>query len=281
VDEYLDVRGHDASARDASSDVSRHASGPPRVGPSPAARSAVLGPALAGAGAVAAAWVWSARRRAPRDMALHRVLVELLLNALSAGDASTERHSRRVADLADALHATYRPTRAAHATLRLGALLHDLGKIDDRFFAIVHGRAPLTLAQRAELTGHPAESAHILAPLEPYHPGLLDVVRSHHERWDGRGYPRGLAGTAIPLAARVIAAADVFDALTQPRGYKAGWPVDAALAELRQGSGALFDPDVVARVQRPEVVARWYAIAAEGRAAEEAAPPADVAVALP
>lgn len=253
------MRGRDAAARDASSPTSVPPSEP---------RTPMLGPALAGAGAVVAAWMWSARQRAARDTALHRVLVELLLNALSAGDASTERHSRRVADLADALYATYHPTPIAHATLRLGALLHDMGKIDDRFFAIVHGREKLTPEQRAEMTGHPAESAHILKPLEPFHPGLMDIVRSHHERWDGHGYPRGLAGTAIPLEARVITAADVFDALTQPRGYKAGRPVDQTLAELRRESGALFDPDVVARVQRPEVVARWRAIAAEGRVAE-------------
>ncbi len=263
------MRRRDAAARDAAR--------PSHAAPSSEPRVPMLGPALAGAGAVAAAWVWSARRRVARDTALHRVLIELLLNALSAGNASTERHSRRVADLADALYATYHPTRAAHSTLRLGALLHDMGKIDDRFFAIVHGREKLTPEQRAEMTGHPAESAHILKPLEPFHPGLLDIVRSHHERWDGHGYPRGLAGTAIPLEARVITAADVFDALTQPRGYKAARPVDETLAELRRGSGALFDPDVVARVQRPEVVARWRAIAAAGRAAEEAAAPVDVA----
>lgn len=231
-------------------------------------RVPVLGPLLAGAGAVAVAWAWTARRESARDTALHRVLVQLLLNALSAGDASTERHSRRVADLADALYATYHPTPAAHATLRLGALLHDMGKIDDRFFDIVHGRNPLTPEQRAEMTGHPAESARILEPLEPFHPGILDIVRSHHERWDGHGYPRGLAGTAIPLEARVITAADVFDALTQPRGYKAGRSVDETLAELRRERGKLFDPDVIARVERPEVIARWRAIAAEGRAVE-------------
>ena len=246
---------------------------------SASSRALFLGPALAVGGVASAAWRWSARRRAMRDTALHRVLVELLLNALSAGDASTERHSRRVAALADALHTTYEPTRAAHATLRLGALLHDMGKIDDRFFAIVHGRERLTEAQRSDMTAHPAESARILEPLEPFHPGIMTIVRSHHERWDGEGYPNGLAGADIPLAARVITAADVFDAITQPRGYKAGRPFEDGLEELRRGSGSLFDPDVVERVQRPEIVARWHAIYESGRAEEERAPAAVAPVA--
>ena len=237
---------------------------------SPRSRALFLGPALA-AGVAGAAWRWSARRRSLRDTALHRVLIELLLNALSAGDASTERHSRRVAALADALHTTYEPERAAHATLRLGALLHDMGKIDDRFFAIVHGREPLTPAERAEMTAHPAESARILEPLEPFHPGIMRIVRSHHERWDGDGYPAGLAGADIPLAARVITAADVFDAVTQPRGYKAGRAFEEGIEELRRESGSLFDPEVVARVQRPEILVRWRAIYEAGRVEEASA----------
>jgi len=242
---------------------------------SPHSRALFLGSALA-AGVTGAAWRWSARRRARRDTALHRVLIELLLNALSAGDASTERHSRRVAALADALYTTYQPRRAAHATLRLGALLHDMGKIDDRFFAIVHGRERLTPAQRTHMTGHPAESARILEPLEPFHPGIMSIVRSHHERWDGEGYPGRLVGPEIPLAARVITAADVFDAITQARGYKAGRPFEEGIEEIRRGSGSLFDPDVVERVQRSEILARWRAIYEAGRIEEASAPAATV-----
>jgi len=201
-------------------------------------------------------------------MALHRVLVELLLNALSAGDATTERHSRRVAALADALHTTFEPGHAEHAMLRIGALLHDMGKIDDRFFLIVHSRERLTPAQRAEMTGHPAESARILEPLEPFHAGITAAVRSHHERWDGQGYPNGITGADIPLASRVITAADVFDAVTQPRGYKTGRSFEEGIEELRRGSGSIFDPEVVERVQRPEILTRWRAIYEAGRIEE-------------
>ena len=238
---------------------------------SPHSRALFLGPALA-AGVTSAAWRWSARRHARRDAALHRVLVELLLNALSAGDATTERHSRRVAALADALHTTYEPTRAEHAMLRIAALLHDMGKIDDRFFAIVHSRERLTPAQRAEMTGHPAESARILEPLEPFHTGVTNTVRSHHERWDGEGYPSGIVGADIPLASRVITAADVFDAITQPRGYKTGRTFAEGIEELRRGCGSIFDPEVVERVQRPEILTRWRAIYQAGCLEEANAP---------
>lgn len=233
-------------------------------------RALFLGPALA-VGITGAAWRWSVQRRARHDTALHRVLIEVLLNALAAGDSRTERHSRRVAALADALHTTYEPERATHATLRLAALLHDMGKIDDRFFAIVHSRERLTPAQRAEMTAHPAESARILAPLEPFHPRIMQIVRSHHERWDGQGYPSGVGGPDIPVAARVITAADVFDAVTQTRGYKAARGFEEGIEELRSGSGSIFDPDTVERVQRPEILSRWRAIYEAGRLEEESA----------
>ena len=236
-------------------------------------RAPFLGPALA-VGITGAAWRWSVRRRARRDTALHRVLIDVLMNALSAGDAGTERHSRRVAALADALHTTYEPERAAHATLRLASLLHDMGKIDDRFFAIVHCRERLTSAQRSDMTAHPCESARILEPLEPFHPGIMTIVRSHHERWDGEGYPNRLAGTNIPLASRVITAADVFDAITQLREYKAGREFEEGIDELRRGSGSIFDPEVVERVQRPEILTRWRAIYEAGRIEEASAPDA-------
>ena len=73
-----------------------------------------------------------------------------------------------------------------------------------------------------------------------------EITLAHHERWDGRGYVHGLSGAQIPLAGRIVAVIDVFDALTHPRPYKDAWPVDRALAEIRRGAGNRFDPDVVA-----------------------------------
>jgi HD-GYP domain-containing protein (c-di-GMP phosphodiesterase class II) len=199
---------------------------------------------------------------------VHRTLVDLLLNALTAGDAATARHSRRVADYTDAVANALPLSREEHATLRVGSLLHDMGKIEDRFFDIIHSRKPLTPEQRAEINHHPGESAQILQPLEALHPGIMAIVQSHHECWDGSGYPNGLCGDSIPLGARIITAADVFDALTQTRAYRQGVSFEKAMEELRGDVGNRFDPGVIQMVELPEVQQRWREIFWGGRAEE-------------
>lgn len=235
----------------------------------------IVGAALAGlAGGISAvsiAWRIDSRARRQREARLHRMMVDLLLNALNAGDAVTERHSRRVADLADVLFAAYGFGPDRHAMLRLAALLHDMGKIDDRFFQILHSTAPLTDDQRHRIEQHPHEGADILEPLEQIHAGLMATVEAHHECWDGSGYPRGLTADEIPLGARIISVADVFDALTQPREYREPMDVDAALVELRKGAGSRFDPEVVGRLAETEIWEQWAAIAQRGRREEDSA----------
>jgi HD-GYP domain-containing protein (c-di-GMP phosphodiesterase class II) len=236
--------------------------------PSPGARTrpvTLATAALASAGLVACAWALDAARRENTTRRLHRQVVDLLLNALTADDPVTARHSRRVADLSYALGAASgRLARDEMATLRVAALLHDMGKIDDRFFLIVHSRKPLSEEQRAQIEHHPHQSACILEPLEEWHPGLMKTVSSHHECWDGSGYPCCLAGEEIPLAARIIALADVFDAMTQPRSYKDAMPVEEALEQLDEGCARQFDPHLVALVESDRVLDRWIQIAHEG-----------------
>jgi putative nucleotidyltransferase with HDIG domain len=222
--------------------------------------------ALAVAALLAAGWALDASRRKADARRVHRQLVDLLLNALTADDPSTARHSRRVADLTDALaEACGCLGPDEQTTLRVGALLHDMGKIDDRFFQIVHSRKPLSPEQRTRIKHHPHQSAAILQPLEAMHPGIQRVVSSHHECWDGSGYPKGLTGEDIPLAARIIALADVFDAMTQPRRYKDGMSVEDALRELRKGAGKQFDPGLVELIASDPVLSSWTAIAEEGQ----------------
>jgi putative nucleotidyltransferase with HDIG domain len=233
--------------------------------------------AIASAGVVGAAWWVDARRRGRDARRMHRSLVDLLLNALTADDASTGRHSRRVADLSYALAAARGYRRADLARLRVAALLHDLGKMDDRFFDIVRSARKLTPEQRTEMEQHPRESAHILVPLEKLHPGIGRIVACHHERWDGRGYPAGLEGAAIPEEARIIAIADVFDALSQRRSYHEPMPVEDVLEELARSAGSQFDPELVALSQTRPVLQRWRAIAQEGLVEEERARPAQEA----
>lgn len=217
------------------------------------------------------AWMMDASTRKRRLAEMHRDMVDLLLNALTAGDPVTARHSRRVADLSYAVALAAGMTDSDLRTLRVAALLHDMGKIDDRFFHIVHSRQKLTPEQRAEIKNHPHESAHILAPLEGQHPGIREIVSSHHECWDGSGYPHSAAGEDIPLSARIIALADAFDAMTQPRKYRDAMPVEQALAELRKGSGTQFDPRLVKLTADPEVRAAWETVVERDLFAERCA----------
>lgn len=229
----------------------------------------LLGAAVVAGGLAGAAFTAGVRRERRESKRLHRTLVQLLLNTLSSGDPVTARHSLRVADLTDALAEALALPPREQATLRVAALLHDMGKIDDRFFHIIHSRSPLSKRQRAEIKQHPCESAHILEPLEPVHPEISRIVASHHECWNGSGYPNGRAGEEIPLAARIISVADVFDAVTQPRAYHDPLSVEEAFEVLREDAGSKFDPAIVALLDRAEVRKRWAQIARSGLEEEE------------
>lgn len=231
----------------------------------------LAGVAVASAGLVGLGWMMDVARRRRDAGRLHRGMVDSLLNALYAGDPVTARHSRRVADLSYALAQAVGMRGAALHTLRIAALLHDMGKIDDRFFHIVHSRTPLTKEQRAEIKNHPHESAHILNPLEPEHPGITEIVSTHHECWDGSGYPHGLADLDIPLEARIIAVADAFDAMTQPRKYRDAMPLDEALQALREGSGTQFDPALVELAEAEPVRSAWQEVVERDLFAERCA----------
>jgi HD-GYP domain-containing protein (c-di-GMP phosphodiesterase class II) len=223
---------------------------------------------FATAGLLGLGWYRDARRRNRDTNTIRRVFVDVLLNALSSGDNFTERHSRRVAALTDALGSACGFHGERKARLRLASLLHDMGKIDDRFFHILHSCEPLDPSQRKRIEQHPFESAHILEPLERLYPGITRIVESHHERWDGLGYPRGLSGEEVPLESRIISVADVFDALTQPRSYKNPRSADDVLAEIRRGSGEGFDPGVIQLLDRSDVQEVWRTIAKDGNTLE-------------
>ncbi len=163
--------------------------------------------------------------------------------ALDLRDEETQGHSRRVTDLAVRLAERLGVPRADLEHIRRGALLHDIGKmgVPD---AILSKPGPLDEAEWAVMKQHPA-LAHQLLSGTPFLRDALDIPYGHHERWDGRGYPRGLAGEAIPLAARIFAVVDVYDALSSDRPYRSAWPRDRVLSHLREESGRHFDPTVV------------------------------------
>jgi HD-GYP domain-containing protein (c-di-GMP phosphodiesterase class II) len=124
--------------------------------------------------------------------------------------------------------------------LKVGTPLHDIGKIGIPD-SILRKPGKLTVAEFDEMKSHPAKGVAILECYPALRP-ILPIVRSHHERWDGKGYPDGLAGDAIPLLARVVAVGDTFDALTSDRCYRKGLPIEQAFAEIKRNINTQFDP---------------------------------------
>jgi len=202
--------------------------------------------------ALGALWL---RERAARRAAerLGAGLFEALLNAIDANDDDTGRHVRRVAASAIALADAAGLDEATQREVEHVALFHDIGKIHAALFDIVHDGQRLTDADRRAIATHPERGAEVLAPLAPFYPYLAEGVVSHHERWDGSGYPRGLSGTSIPLTARIVAISDSFDAIVHARRYSAGQSADAALEAIRRGRGTQFDPELVDLFLSPEV----------------------------
>ena len=171
--------------------------------------------------------------------------VDALAAALELRDDETGQHTRRVTDFALALTRAIDPELASEPDLRYGFLLHDIGKIGVPD-AILLKPGPLTEREMRILQIHTTLGEHLLAFI-PFVSDLAhDVVAYHHERWDGSGYPWGLSGGAIPLAARIFAVADAFDAITNDRPYRKARPVETAVAEVERGAGSQFDPAVVA-----------------------------------
>jgi putative two-component system response regulator len=195
------------------------------------------------------AWVALTLRRRHDQRLGERVAaaaLEALLNAIDANDAQTGAHVRRVAAYALVLARSAGLDEHQCAMVERVALYHDIGKINAALFDIVHDDDKLDERERALIITHPQLGADVIRPLSAFYPELYDGVLTHHERWDGSGYPRGLAGEEIPLAGRIAAVCDVFDALISIRPYKSAWPVGDALAEIERLSGSHFDPSLVA-----------------------------------
>ena len=165
--------------------------------------------------------------------------------SIESKDIYTQGHCVRVADLACAL---WMKVNAGDDTslfwFRIGALLHDVGKLMVPA-EVLNKPGKLTDQEWAMVRGHPSAGVELLADIEfPW--DVRPIVESHHERWDGKGYPHGLAGDAIPLTARVLCLADVYDALTSVRSYKRAFTHDEAMDIMRKDVGAQFDPELYA-----------------------------------
>ena len=183
------------------------------------------------------------RARAHELRRSYMATVRALSNAVEARDAYTRKHAERVTAYGLEIAEAYGPPVSNQPDLEFGFLLHDIGKVAVPD-SILYKPGPLTTEERALMARHPAIGAEIVGQIE-FLTDATQVVRSHHERWDGLGYPDGLAGDQIPLAARVFAVADVLDALTTDRPYRAGFPLRQARAMIMEESGSHFDPVVI------------------------------------
>lgn len=190
--------------------------------------------------------------------------VTSLAGALESRDTHTGAHSQRVQRYAiELLEAIDAGGTARDPGIAYGFLLHDIGKIaiSDR---ILQKPGPLTRAERRRMQTHTVLGEQMLGGVAILHGGGLEVVRSHHERWDGRGYPDGLAGEGVPLGARVFAVADALDAMTSNRPYRRALKWSVARDEILAQSGKQFDPEVVAafRAREPKLLAVQRELAA-------------------
>ncbi|MGU3538128.1 HD-GYP domain-containing protein [Methylobacterium sp. A54F] len=177
--------------------------------------------------------------------AREREIVTLLMKAAEHRDTDTGNHIARVAAYVDLIADALGFSAPERRRISLASTMHDVGKIAVPD-AILLKPGPLTAEERREMEQHAMRGRRIL---EGSNSGVTrlaaEIAGSHHERWDGAGYPAGLAGEAIPLGGRIVAVADVFDALTSERPYKKAWTLDAARDFLRAQAGAHFDPAVV------------------------------------
>jgi ribonuclease P protein subunit RPR2 len=183
------------------------------------------------------------RARAQELRRSYMATVRALSNAVEARDAYTGKHAERVTAYGMEIVSAVGLDLATEPELEFGFLLHDIGKvaIPD---AILYKPAKLTEKERALMSQHPVIGAQIVRGIE-FLAEAVKVVRSHHERWDGNGYPDGLVGDEIPLAARVFTVADVLDALTTDRPYRPASSLSAARAMIEEESGTHFDPVVI------------------------------------
>ncbi len=182
------------------------------------------------------------RLRGRRLEVLNQVLAQVLSRAIEAKDPTTGGHADRVVSYADRLAERCGVGDAEREQLRLAALLHDVGKIGIPD-SVLCKQGPLTPDERKIIERHPQQGYEILSALED-HENVRLWVYQHHERWDGRGYPNGLAAEEVALPGRILVLAEVYDALAEPRSYKPAWPVERIVALFRAEAGKHFDPDL-------------------------------------
>jgi putative nucleotidyltransferase with HDIG domain len=202
--------------------------------------------ALAGQAAIAIdnAQLFAGLQRSNAELVVaYETTLEGWSNALDLRDRETEGHTLRVTKMTERLARTMGIEALELVHIRRGALLHDIGKmgVPD---AILLKPGQLVEDEWAVMRMHPVYAYQLLSPITYLRPAL-DIPYAHHERWDGSGYPRGLKGEEIPLAARLFTVVDVWDALRSDRPYRQGWPDQQVVDHIRSLAHSHFDPTVV------------------------------------
>lgn len=182
--------------------------------------------------------------------------LETLVDTIEANNPVTGAHVRRVAGYALILAEAADMDEHDRRSVERVALFHDIGKIDGALADIINETDGLSAEEMRAVRTHPRRGADVLRPLAGFYPDLPEGVLSHHERWDGTGYPRCLKGQSIPVTARVVAIADTFDAVTHARPYRHPMTLESAIHVIASGRGSQFDPDLVDLFLSPPVIER-------------------------
>jgi putative nucleotidyltransferase with HDIG domain len=198
---------------------------------------------------------------------LNSDLLELFVRTIEAQDPYTSGHSVRVSKAAKLIARVLRCGRRELDNIEKAALLHDIGKIDVVYGEILRQKGPLTPEQRDLIRAHPDRGVEIIRSIRSLPFEVLECVRFHHERWDGKGYPVGLQGDAIPRGARIIMVCDTIDAMTTARPYRDPLPLAVVREELLKHRGTQFDPRVVDIVLNNGLLEEIYSARFETQAA--------------
>lgn len=184
-------------------------------------------------------------KKNPRLQSYHDLIAGIVA-AMEARDLYTADHSQRVAAMSETVGRLLHLQPEQQTILHISAHLHDIGKlgIDD---AVLRKTRPLNDREWADIRRHPVIGWEILRKVDSF-AEIAEIVRHHHERWDGGGYPDGIAGERIPLAARIIAVTDSIDAMLSRRSYRAGMTISKCRGELERNTGTMYDPEIVSVV---------------------------------
>jgi putative nucleotidyltransferase with HDIG domain len=172
-------------------------------------------------------------------------LLQVMVKAIEARDPYTSGHSVRVSELSRAIAVELGLSAREIEQIETAALLHDVGKIYEEFAPLLRKEGRLTDDETAIMQTHSTKSAELVGIISKFKGFIQDSVRHHHERWDGQGYPAGLAGKTIPLGSRIILISDTVDAMTTDRPYRKRLPLEVVIAELQKCKGTQFDSDLV------------------------------------